>query len=121
MGAEITFENAIPRLPRNLQQFVQDNDIVSIDTDFYLHKRLIEHPECLNMAIITEASFNDMFPNDEDDEDEIDIGSNVGVEHDGDEFKGTIIEFDDDEDEVLVRRDDDDEEVWVPFDSLFLE
>ena len=48
-------------------------------------------------------------------------GSKVGVEHDGQEFNGTIVEFDDDEDEVLVRRDDDDEEVWVPFDSLFLE
>ena len=45
----------------------------------------------------------------------------MGVEHDGKEFKGTIVEFDDEEDEVLVRRDDDDEEVWVPFDSLFLE
>ena len=57
----------------------------------------------------------------DDDDDEIDVGSNVGVEHDGKEFKGTIVEFDDEEDEVLVRRDDDDEEVWVPFDSLFLE
>ena len=58
---------------------------------------------------------------DDDGEDEIDVGSKVGVEHDGKEFSGTIVEFDDEEDEVLVRRDDDDEEVWVPFDSLFLE
>jgi Ca2+-binding EF-hand superfamily protein/RNA polymerase subunit RPABC4/transcription elongation factor Spt4 len=58
---------------------------------------------------------------DDDSEDEIDVGSKVGVEHDGKEFKGTIVEFDDEEDEVLVRRNDDDEEVWVPFDSLFLE
>ena len=61
------------------------------------------------------------FVEDDDEDDEIDVGSNVGVEHDGQEFNGTIVEFDDEEDEVLVRRDDDDEEVWVPFDSLFLD
>nr|AIF01478.1 hypothetical protein [uncultured marine group II/III euryarchaeote KM3_149_A03] len=62
---------------------------------------------------------------DEDDDDEedeeIEVGSHVGVEHGGEEWSGTIVEFDDEEDEVLVKNDDDDEEVWVPFASLFVE
>jgi len=60
---------------------------------------------------------------DEDDgaDEEIELGSKVGVEHGGEEWSGTIIEFDDEEDEVLVKNDDDDEEVWVPFDALFVE
>jgi flagellar biosynthesis/type III secretory pathway M-ring protein FliF/YscJ len=58
---------------------------------------------------------------DDDDDEDIEVGSHVGVEHGGEEWSGTIVEFDDEEDEVLVKNDDDDKEVWVPFASLFVE
>ena len=58
---------------------------------------------------------------DDEEDEEIEVGSHVGVEHGGEEWSGTIVEFDDEEDEVLVKNDDDDEEVWVPFASLFVE
>ena len=68
---------------------------------------------------------------DEDDEDsdddedgddaEIEVGSKVGVDHEGEEWKGEIMEFDEDDDEVLVKDDDSGEEYWVPFDALFVD
>ena len=60
---------------------------------------------------------------DDDDEDdaEIEVGSKVGVDHDGEEWKGKIMEFDEDDDEVLVKDDDSGEEYWVPFDALFVD
>jgi len=58
---------------------------------------------------------------DDEEDEEIEVGSHVGVEHGGEEWSGTIVEFDDEEDEVLVKNDDDDEEVWVPFAALFVE
>ena len=56
-----------------------------------------------------------------DNDEEIDVGSHVGIEHDGEEWYGVIVKFDDNDDEVLVKSDDDDEEYWVPFDSLFMD
>ncbi len=59
---------------------------------------------------------------DEDDDDaEIEVGSKVGVDHEGEEWHGEIIEFDEDDDEVLVKDDDSGEEYWVPFDALFVD
>ena len=59
---------------------------------------------------------------DEDEDDaEIEVGSKVGVDHDGEEWNGVIIEFDEDDDEVLVKDDDSGEEYWVPFDALFVD
>jgi RNA polymerase subunit RPABC4/transcription elongation factor Spt4 len=62
---------------------------------------------------------------DEDDGDaddaEIEVGSKVGVDHDGEEWNGEIIEFDEDDDEVLVKDNDSGEEYWVPFDALFVD
>ena len=58
---------------------------------------------------------------DDEDEADIEIGSKVGVDHEGDEWYGKIIEFDEDDDEVLVKDDDSGEEYWVPFDALFMD
>jgi len=57
----------------------------------------------------------------EDDDAEIEVGSKVGVDHEGEEWYGEIIEFDEDDDEVLVKDDDSGEEYWVPFDALFMD
>jgi len=58
---------------------------------------------------------------DDDDDAEIEVGSKVGVDHEGEEWYGEIIEFDEDDDEVLVKDDDSGEEYWVPFDALFMD
>ncbi len=70
-----------------------------------------------------ESDDDDEDDSDDDDEDEadIEIGSKVGVDHEGDEWYGEIIEFDEDDDEVLVKDDDSGEEYWVPFDALFMD
>ena len=105
-----------------------DGEDESDDTDEEQDSDADEEPDQVEADPDSDDDDDDEEEDDEDDEeevddedDEIDVGSNVGVEHDGMEYTATIIEFDDEEDEVLVRRDDDDEEVWVPFDSLFLE
>ena len=62
---------------------------------------------------------------DEDDSDEsdeeIDVGSHVGVEHEGEEWYGVIVKFDEDDDEVLVKDDDSGDEYWIPFDAMFVD
>jgi len=69
-----------------------------------------------------EDSETDDDSDDEDDDDaEIEVGSKVGVDHEGDEWHGKIIKFDEDDDEVLVKDDDSGEEYWVPFDALFMD
>ena len=55
-----------------------------------------------------------------DDDDDIDIGDWVGIDIDGEEFFGEIIEFDDDEGTVTIETDDGDE-VTGDQDDMFLE
>ena len=57
---------------------------------------------------------------DDDDEDAIDVGDWVGVEVDGEEFFGEIIEFDDEEDTVTIETEDGDE-VTASQDDMFLD
>ncbi|MFL2962055.1 MAG: hypothetical protein ACJZ2K_03645 [Candidatus Poseidoniaceae archaeon] len=57
---------------------------------------------------------------DDDDDDDIDIGDWVGIDVDGEEFFGEIIEFDDDEGTVTIETDDGDE-VTGDQDDMFLE
>ena len=56
----------------------------------------------------------------DDDEDAIDVGDWVGVEVDGEEFFGEIIEFDDEEDTVTIETEDGDE-VTASQDDMFLD
>ncbi len=61
---------------------------------------------------------------DEEDGDEgedIDVGSRVGVELDGEEIFGTILEFDDDSDTVIIEDEETGDEIEAPQDSMFLE
>ena len=57
---------------------------------------------------------------DDDDDDAIDVGDWVGVEVDGEEFFGEIIEFDDEEDTVTIETEDGDE-VTADQDDMFLD
>ncbi len=68
-----------------------------------------------------EDSDEDDQDSEDDDDAEIEVGSKVGVDHDGEEWQGEIIEFDEDDDEVLVKDNDSGEEYWVPFDALFVD
>ncbi len=51
-------------------------------------------------------------------QDEIEIGSPVGVEDEDGDWYGEVVEFDDDEDAVILKREDDGEEYVVDWDSL---
>jgi hypothetical protein len=64
---------------------------------------------------------DDESDDDESDDEEIEVGSKVGVDHEGEEWHGEIIEFNEDDDEVLIKDDDSGEEYWVPFDALFMD
>ena len=56
------------------------------------------------------------------DDEEIDVGSRVGVEDElEDTYYGVIVSFNDDDDTVVIEREDDDEKVTVPFDTIFVE
>jgi RNA polymerase subunit RPABC4/transcription elongation factor Spt4 len=57
---------------------------------------------------------------DDEDDDDIDIGDWVGIDIDGEEFFGEIIEFDDDEGTVTIETEDGDE-VTGDQDDMFLE
>lgn len=58
---------------------------------------------------------------DEEGDDEIDIGSHVGLTFDDEEVFGTIIEFDDDEGTVTIKEDGSGDEVTGYQDDMFLE
>ena len=51
---------------------------------------------------------------DEYDDDDIDVGDWVGLEIDGEEFFGEIVEFDDDEGTVTIETEDGEEDHWRP-------
>ena len=57
---------------------------------------------------------------DEEDDDDIDVGDWVGLDVDGDEFFGEIIEFDDDEGTVTIETEDG-EEITGDQDDMFVE
>ena len=57
---------------------------------------------------------------DESDEDGTDVGDSIGLEVDGKEYFGEIIEFDDDEDTVTIETDDG-EEITGEQDDMFLD
>ena len=63
---------------------------------------------------------DDSDDDDEDYEDDIDVGDWIGIEVDGEEFFGEIVEFDDDEGTVTIETEDG-EEITGDQDDMFLE
>ena len=63
---------------------------------------------------------DDESDDDDDDSDGIDVGDWVGIEIDGEEFFGEIIEFDDEENTVTIETEDE-EEVTGDQDDMFLD
>ena len=56
----------------------------------------------------------------ESESDELDIGSYVGVDIDGEEYYGTILEFDDDEGTVTIEEDETGDEITAYQDEMFI-
>ena len=67
-----------------------------------------------------EESDDDVESEEESDSDELDIGSYVGVDIDGEEYYGTILEFDDDEDTVTIEEDETGDEITAYQDEMFI-
>ena len=53
-------------------------------------------------------------------DEELDIGSYVGVDIDGEEYYGTILEFDDDEDTVTIEEEESGDEITAYQDEMFV-
>lgn len=53
-------------------------------------------------------------------DDELDIGSYVGVDIDGEEYYGTIVEFDDDEETVTIEEEESGDEITAYQDEMFV-
>lgn len=53
-------------------------------------------------------------------DEELDIGSYVGVDIDGEEYYGTILEFDDDEDTVIIKEEESGDEITAYQDEMFV-
>ena len=53
-------------------------------------------------------------------DEELDIGSYVGVDIDGEEYYGTIVEFDDDEDTVTIEEEESGDEITAYQDEMFV-
>ena len=51
---------------------------------------------------------------------ELDIGSYVGVDIDGEEYYGTIVEFDDDEETVTIEEEESGDEITAYQDEMFV-
>jgi sRNA-binding protein len=67
-----------------------------------------------------QESDDDVESEEESDSDELDIGSYVGVDIDGEEYYGTILEFDDDEDTVTIEEDETGDEITAYQDEMFI-
>ena len=56
----------------------------------------------------------------EEQEEELDIGSYVGLDIDGEEYYGTIIEFDDEEETVTIEEEETGDEIVGYQDEMFI-
>ena len=85
---------------------------------------LVKALEALDMDVIvdhpTTSKDDSDDDDDESDEDGTDVGDSIGLEVDGKEYFGEIIEFDDDKDTVTIETDDG-EEITGEQDDMFLD
>ena len=93
-----------------------DEQEVIEEDDEYEEENALEAPVDLEIAEDSEDEEDE----DEDYDDDIDVGDYIGIEVDGEEFFGEIIEFDDDEGTVTIETEDG-EEVTGEQDDMFLD
>ena len=93
-----------------------DEQEVIEEDDEYEEENALEAP--VDLEIVEDSE--DEEDEDEDYDDDIDVGDWIGIEVDGEEFFGEIIEFDDDEGTVTIETEDG-EEVTGDQDDMFLD
>ena len=93
-----------------------DEQEVIDEEDEYEEENALEAPVDLEIAEDSEDEEDE----DEDYDDDIDVGDWIGIEVDGEEFFGEIIEFDDDEGTVTIETEDG-EEITGDQDDMFLD
>ena len=93
-----------------------DKQEIIDEEDEYEEENALEAPVDLEIADDSEDEEDE----DEEYDDDIDVGDWIGIEVDGEEFFGEIIEFDDDEGTVTIETEDG-EEVTGDQDDMFLD
>ena len=93
-----------------------DEQEVIEEDDEYEEENALEAP--VDLEIVEDSE--DEEDEDEDYDDDIDVGDWIGIEVDGEEFFGEIIEFDDDEGTVTIETEDG-EEITGDQDDMFLD
>ena len=100
----------------DVQESLEDQD----DTEEDSEEETEDDTEVESGDEAEEESDNDMESEEESDSDELDIGSYVGVDIDGEEYYGTILEFDDDEDTVTIEEEETGDEITAYQDEMFI-
>ncbi len=100
----------------DVQESLEDQEDTQDDTEEELDEETEEEPDEESV----DEPDDDMESEEESDSDELDIGSYVGVDIDGEEYYGTILEFDDDEDTVTIEEDETGDEITAYQDEMFI-
>ena len=100
----------------DVQESLEDQEDAQDETEEELDEETEEEPDEESV----DEPDDDMESEEESDSDELDIGSYVGVDIDGEEYYGTILEFDDDEDTVTIEEDETGDEITAYQDEMFI-
>ena len=101
----------------DVQETIEDQDKTDEDSD---DKNEEESDDEVDEETEEESDDENVESEEASESDELDIGSYVGVDIDGDEYYGTILEFDDDEDTVTIEEDETGDEITAYQDEMFI-
>ena len=101
----------------DVQETLEDQDKTEEDSD---DKNEEDSDDEMDEETEEEPDDENVESEEESESDELDIGSYVGVDIDGEEYYGTILEFDDDEDTVTIEEDETGDEITAYQDEMFI-
>ena len=101
----------------DVQETLEDQDKTEEDSD---DKNEEDSDDEVDEETEEESDDENVESEGESESDELDIGSYVGVDIDGEEYYGTILEFDDDEDTVTIEEDETGDEITAYQDEMFI-
>ena len=101
----------------DVQETLEDQDKTEEDSD---DKNEEDSDDEVDEKTEEESDDENVESEEESESDELDIGSYVGVDIDGEEYYGTILEFDDDEDTVTIEEDETGDEITAYQDEMFI-
>ena len=101
----------------DVQETLEDQDKTEEDSD---DKNEEDSDDEVDEETEEESDDENVESEEESESDELDIGSYVGVDIDGEEYYGTILEFDDDEDTVTIEEDETGDEITAYYDEMFI-